>query len=122
MIDTALESFTHRFTKIAGSASGFIVALVTIVAWLLAGCFYEFSTKWQNAMQIYIGILTFLMIFLIQRGQNKEIATLQLKLDELILVTQPADNTLVNATELSENQLREAHETHRKQLHDDTPK
>ena len=84
-----------------------------MLLWGLAGEYYGFSNNWQNAIQIYIGILTFLMIFLIQRAQNKEIATLQLKLDELIVVTHTADNKLVNATELSEKEIKKAHESHR---------
>lgn len=109
----SLETFTHRFTKLAGSATGFIVACASIALWGIAGSMYDFSNDWQNAIQIYIGILTFLMLFLIQRSQNKEIETLQLKLDELIIVTHPANNKLVNARELSEREIKEAHAAHR---------
>jgi low affinity Fe/Cu permease len=114
-----LEGFTHRFVRLAGSATGFVTAVLSIIAWLFAGYWFGFSNNWQNAIQIYIGILTFLMIFLIQRSQTKEIATLQLKLDELIVVTHPANNKLINARDLSEREIREAHEMHREAVKKD---
>jgi len=64
MISDQLEIFTHRFAKWAGSASGFFAALLSILVWLVAGVVYGFSQGWESGLTIYIGVITFLMVFL----------------------------------------------------------
>ena len=68
MISDLLEIFTHRFAKWAGSASGFVTALLSILIWFVAGLAYGFSQNWERVLLIYIGVITFLMVFLIQRS------------------------------------------------------
>jgi len=114
MLSQPLEIFTHRFAKWAGSASGFVVALLSVFVWLGAGEVCGFSSGWESGLTIYIGVITFLMVFLIQRGQNKELATLHVKLNELIVATRHADNRLINVKELSEKEISEVQEIHRK--------
>jgi len=109
-----LEVFTHRFAKWAGSASGFLFALLSIFLWLLVGWFNEFSPIWENCLSLYIGVVTFLMVFLIQRGQNKELTILHVKLNELISATKRADNHLINVEELTEKEISEVQDIHRK--------
>ena len=55
-------------------------------------------------MNTISSIVTFLMVFLIQNAQNRESTALQLKLDELICVTD-ARNKLVGIEQLSEPEL-----------------
>jgi low affinity Fe/Cu permease len=114
MLPEQLEFFTHRFTKWAGSASGFVVALISIFVWLVAGQIYGFSQNWENALTIYIGTITFLMVFLIQRSQNKELTILHVKLNELISVSKLANNRLINVEELTEKEISEVQDIHRK--------
>ena len=114
MIAQRLEDFTHRFAKWAGSASGFIVALFSILVWLSAGWAKGFAHDWESGMTIYIGIITFLMVFLIQRSQNKELTILHVKLNELIAATKRADNRLINVEELTEKEISEVQDIHRK--------
>jgi len=52
------------------------------------------------------------MIFLMQRGQNKELAAIQVKLNELIAATGQADNKLINAEKLTEKEIEDVRETH----------
>jgi low affinity Fe/Cu permease len=54
------------------------------------------------------------MVFLIQRGQNKELSILQVKLNELIAVTKHADNRLINVEDLTEKEISEVQEIHHK--------
>jgi len=114
MLSARLEIFTHRFSKWAGSASGFVAALLSILVWLIAGLVYGFSMDWERGLSIYIGVITFLMVFLIQRGQNKELSILQVKLNELIAVTKHADNRLINVEDLTEKEISAVQEIHHK--------
>jgi low affinity Fe/Cu permease len=109
-----LESFTHLFAKWAGSADGFVTALVSMLLWLMAGGVYRFCQNWQNGLTIYIGTLTFLMVFLIQRSQNKELAILYVKLNELIVATKHANNQFINIEDLTEKEISAVQDMHHK--------
>jgi low affinity Fe/Cu permease len=50
-------------------------------------------------------IVTFLMVFLIQQSQNKDSEALHLKLDELLIALEGADEGLVDAERLDEDKL-----------------
>ena len=54
------------------------------------------------------------MVFLIQRGQNKELTILHVKLNELIAVTKYADNRLINVEELTEKEISKVQDVHHK--------
>jgi len=114
IISDRLEIFTHRFAKWTGSASGFVAALLSILVLFVAGLIYGFSQDWERGLSIYIGVITFLMVFLIQRGQNKELSILQVKLNELIAVTKHADNRLINVEDLTEKEISAVQEIHHK--------
>jgi low affinity Fe/Cu permease len=45
------------------------------------------------------------MVFLIQNTQNRDTEALQLKLDELIRVTEQARNRLINLEDLTEEEM-----------------
>ena len=51
-------------------------------------------------------IVTFLMVFLIQNSQNRDAAAIQVKLDELIRVSQ-AQNSFIGLEHLTEEELKE---------------
>lgn len=107
-----IENCTHRFVKWAGTTAGFSVGFISIIIWFIVGKFYHFSTEWENALTIYIGVITFLMIFLMQRAQNKELLALHIKLNELISATKDADNHLINSEELTEDEILEIRQNH----------
>jgi low affinity Fe/Cu permease len=101
----------HWFSKIAtdtangnGRPWAFGIAGGFVAAWLLTGPLFHFSDTWQLVMNTISSIVTFLMVFLIQNAQNRESTALQLKLDELIRVTE-ARNKLVEIERLSEPEL-----------------
>jgi len=50
-------------------------------------------------------IVTFLMVFLIQRSQNKDSLALQLKLNEIVSALDGASNRLVNIEDVTEAEL-----------------
>jgi len=50
--------------------------------------------------------VTFLMVFLIQRAQNKDALAIQLKLNELVAALEGASNRLINIEDHSEEEVK----------------
>jgi low affinity Fe/Cu permease len=104
-----LERLSHKVTQWTGSTWAFIIALALVLLWALAGPFVGFSAEWQLIINTGTTIATFLMVFLIQRAQNKESKAVQLKLNELIAAMEGASNRLVGIEDLSEAELGRLH-------------
>jgi low affinity Fe/Cu permease len=51
-------------------------------------------------------IVTFLMVFLIQKAHNKDPLAIQLKLNELVAAHETANNKLVNVEHVPEEELK----------------
>jgi low affinity Fe/Cu permease len=92
----ALEGVAHRVTEWTGSSWGFGVALAVIVVWGVTGPIFGFSDTWQLVINTGTTIITFLMVFLIQRSQNKDARAVHLKLNEIVAALQGASNRLIN--------------------------
>ena len=105
-----LGQFSSWVTAAAGSTTGFSLAALMIIVWLLTGPVFRFSDTWQLVMNTVTSIITFLMVFLIQRSQNKESLAVQLKLNELVAAMQGASNRLIDVEDLSEKELKLLHE------------
>src|SRR5580765_6123820 len=107
------ESFT-RFAKATARASGhpvtFGLALLVIVVWSVTGPLFHFSDTWQLVINTGTTIVTFLMVFLIQRSQNKDSLAIQLKLNEIVAAIAGASNRLIAVEELSEKELNVLHQ------------
>lgn len=99
------ERLSGFVTRRVGSTSAFMVALVIVIAWLLTGPFFDYSDTWQLVINTGTTIITFLMVFLIQRSQNKESLAIQIKLNELIASSQRASNRLIDIEDLTEEEL-----------------
>jgi low affinity Fe/Cu permease len=104
------EVFSIRATKVAGSSSAFITACILIVAWIITGPLFHYSNVWQLAINTSTTIITFLMVFLIQKTQNKDALAIQVKLNELVAANQMASNRIVSVEDLSEDELRRLNE------------
>lgn len=102
----AMEFFSTWATVASGSAAAFLLALATILVWLISGPLFHFSDTWQLVINTSTTIVTFLMVFLIQRSQNKDSIAIQLKLNELIAATIGASNHLINVEQRSERDLK----------------
>ena len=104
-----LEALARTITRFAGSTMGFALALGTIVVWAGTGPLFHFADTWQLAINTGTTIVTFLMVFLIQRSQNKDSLALQLKLNEIVAALDGASNRLVNIEDLTEAELDVLH-------------
>ena len=71
----------------------------------MSGPLFGFSDTWQLVINTGTTIVTFLMVFLIQNTQNRDTEAFQLKLDELIRVTELARNRLMNLEDLTEEEM-----------------
>ena len=83
-VDQRFQNFARRASIYFGTNWAFLIALVTVVAWLASGPIFHYSETWQLVINTATTIVTFLMVFLIQATQNRESRATQLKLDELI--------------------------------------
>lgn len=90
------EKLSIIITKASGSTVAFIIAFFIIIGWLICGPIFNFSDTWQLVINTGTTIVTFLMVFLIQRSQNKDSIALHLKLNELIVAQEIASNRLVS--------------------------
>src|SRR5574342_439036 len=99
------EKLSTAVTKKVGSTSAFIIAVLIIVIWLATGPLFQYSDKWQLIINTGTTVVTFLMVFLIQRSQNKESLAIQIKLNELIASSKLASNRLIDVEDLTEEEL-----------------
>jgi low affinity Fe/Cu permease len=100
-----LERLGTAATHWTGRNSTFLFALILVVGWALVGPLFHYSDTWQLFINTVTNLVTFLMVFLIQRSQNKDTLALQLKLNELIATQRGAHNSLINIENLSEAEL-----------------
>ena len=96
------QQIAHRTSRTAGSSWAFMVAATVIIVWAISGPVFGFSDTWQLVINTGTTIVTFLMVFLIQRSQNKDSTAVHLKLNELVAAVQGASNRLINVEDLSE--------------------
>ena len=105
----ALERFAAAATRWTGGTSAFAIACGIILVWIVTGPVFGYSDTWQLVINTGTTVVTFLMVFLIQRSQNKESLALQLKLNELVAAVHGASNRLIDIEDLSEDELRVLH-------------
>jgi len=58
--------------------------------------------------------VTFLMVFLIQRAQNKDALALHLKMNEIVAAMRGASNRLIDIEDLTEEEVQVLHQHYRK--------
>jgi low affinity Fe/Cu permease len=104
-----LEAFSHKATQATGTSTAFILALAVIVVWGVTGPLFGFSDTWQLVINTGTTIVTFLMVFLIQRTQNKDALAIHLKLNEIVAALEGASNRLIDVEDLTEEEIQTLH-------------
>lgn len=124
LLKNVTDRLSNRFERLSvhtssatASTVGFLVAVGMVVAWALTGPLFHFSDRWMEIICLITSLCTFLMVFLLQRAQNKGMLALHLKLNELIASQQGASNKMVNIESATESELANIRD-----LHDKLPK
>lgn len=103
------ERAARTISQFTGTTTAFLIASLIVVVWGATGPLFHYSETWQLVINTGTTIVTFLMVFLIQRTQNKDSLAVQLKLNEIVAALQGASNRLVNVEDLSERELATLH-------------
>ncbi|WP_113653270.1 low affinity iron permease family protein [Pedobacter namyangjuensis] len=107
--DGFFERTATAITCWTGSSIAFLCAFATVLFWGISGPLFDFSDTWQLVINTGTTIITFLMVFLIQKSQNKDGKAIQLKLNELIAASRFASNRMVDIEDLTEAELDVIH-------------
>jgi low affinity Fe/Cu permease len=113
-VGQVLERLSSSVTRWTGSTPALMCAAGVIAVWLVTGPLFHYSDTWQLVINTGTTIVTFLMVFLIQRSQNKESLAVQLKLNELVAAVHGASNRLIDVEDLSEHELLVLHKYFRR--------
>jgi low affinity Fe/Cu permease len=100
-----LERFSYQATRATGTSVAFVLAVLVIVVWLVSGPVFHYSDTWQLVINTGTTIITFLMVFLIQRAQNKDALAIHLKLNEIVAALEGASNRLIDVEDLTEPEI-----------------
>src|SRR2546427_7075406 len=109
-----MEALSERVTRRAGSTTAFTCALAVVLLWAALGPTFRFSNTWQLVINTGTTIVTFLMVFLIQRTQNKDSLAIHLKLNEIVAALEGSSNRLIDVEDLTEDEIRTLHEHYKK--------
>jgi low affinity Fe/Cu permease len=105
IVSEVLEKFSYQATKATGTSVAFVLAVLVIVVWGITGPVFHYSDTWQLVINTGTTIVTFLMVFLIQRAQNKDALAIHLKLNEIVAALEGASNRLIDVEDLSEPEI-----------------
>ena len=100
------EKFAANVSRATGSNAAIVLAFAAVVVWAILGPMFHYSEDWQMIINTGTTIITFLMVFLIQKSQNKESIAVQLKLNELVAAHEFASNRLVDVENMTEAELK----------------
>lgn len=104
--DSPLARFASGAADWSGSSAACGLAAPAIAAWLATGPAFGFSDTWQLVINTSTTIVTFLMVFLIRRAQNKDARAVHLKLNELVAAVGGASSRPISVEDLTEDEVR----------------
>ena len=88
-----------------GTTTAFVTAFLVVLVWGITGPMFNYSDSWQLVINTGTTIVTFLMVFLIQNTQNRDTKALQIKLSELILALETANNRIAAIEDATPEEL-----------------
>ena len=104
-----LEGLPQHATDFVSSPWGTLSALGIVAVWLASIPVLGWSRAWDQVDEV-IFASSFLLLFLLQRGQTKATLAMQVKLNELLAAEHRASHQLINVENKSEGEVRELHD------------
>jgi len=123
-MNSPMPRFHHRIEKlvdhiflITGHSFSLLIVILLSISWLISQSIHSLN----GVVQATITVAPFILLFIIQKWQNKFALSIQLKLNELIATQENASNRLISVEKLSEEDLRKLAELYIKMqtLHGD---
>jgi low affinity Fe/Cu permease len=102
--------FAQSTAQWTGHPATFLSAVAIVIVWIVTGPLFGYSDTWQLVINTGTTIVTFLMVFLIQNTQNRDMMSMQLKLSELVLAMKGAENKFASIEDLSDDELKKLHD------------
>jgi low affinity Fe/Cu permease len=96
----------HRADSATSVSATGIIAAVAVVVWAIVGFATAFPHWWETTLYSVAGSVTFVMVFVIQHTQARQVLSMQRKLDELLRASSGADDALIAVEEASDEQLQ----------------
>jgi low affinity Fe/Cu permease len=109
-LTTIFAKFAQATAHWTGHPAAFLLAVAVVLVWIVSGPVFNYSDTWQLVINTGTTIITFLMVFLIQNTQNRDMTAVQLKLSELVLAMNGAENKFASVEDLSDEELQELHD------------
>jgi low affinity Fe/Cu permease len=109
-LNQAFARFAQSTASWTGHPVTFLLAVAVVLVWIVTGPIFDYSDTWQLVINTGTTIVTFLMVFLIQNTQNRDILAVQIKLSELVLAMKGAENKFAAIDDLTDEELQALHE------------
>ena len=106
-LDNFFTSVSTWIADKSGQPATFVLALATVIVWAVSGPVFNYSETWQLVINTGTTIVTFLMVFLIQNSQNRDTASMQAKLDELLYAMEGAREQFIGIEHLTSKEVEE---------------
>ena len=113
-IEELFESLVGIALKIYGHPITFVIALLLVIFFLAQSV--KNYTQLQDLIRDIILSITFLSFFIIQKAVNKRSAAIRIKINELIVSHDKANNDLLGIEEKTETELEELANKHKEQV------
>lgn len=115
-MDKAFGRFARTTSNLIGSPFAFALAVLVVLLWAASGPLLGFSSTWQLIINTLTTITTGLIVFVIQYSQNKDTKAIHVKLDELLIAVQNADESVAELEEKETDVIEHIREEHHRQI------
>jgi low affinity Fe/Cu permease len=112
-IERTFSTLADHIARATGRPPVIIGVCLSTALWLISGPFVGWSDQWHLIASTVGGVVTFLMVFVIQDSQNRDSVAIQTKLDELIRVSSPTSR-LEGIEDLTQDEIEVIKESRKK--------